>query len=228
MQNVSEIMAKYTKRLKEDPMTENPSQDPVLQQLIQTGQVTDPNSAKGRLMRAAAHLFKTKGYERTTVRELGSAVGIQSGSLFHHFKSKEAILLGVMEETIIINMARMKEALNQQQNSEQRLLALIRCELDSVHTDTGEAMTVLVYEWRSLTADKQSYILKLRDEYETLWLDTIKEGVQENKIQHDPFILRRLLAGAIGWTTTWYRPEGSLSLAELAQQTLKLAIKTEQ
>lgn len=199
--------------------------DAVLRELIDKGRVTDPESAKGRLLRAAAHLFKTKGYERTTVRELGAAVGIQSGSLFHHFKSKEAILLAVMEETIIINMARMHEALDHAADSESRLLALIRCELDSVHTDTGEAMSVLVYEWRSLKEDKQKYILQLRDEYETLWLRTIQEGIQENKIQHDAFILRRLLAGAIGWTTTWYRPDGDLSLEELAKQTLKLAIK---
>lgn len=199
--------------------------DAVLQDLINTGRVTDPESAKGRLLRAAAHLFKTKGYERTTVRELGSAVGIQSGSLFHHFKSKEDILLSVMEETIIINMARMHDALNSAQTSEERLLALIKCELSSVHTDTGEAMSVLVYEWRSLKEEKQKYILQLRDEYEALWLATIQEGINENKIQHDAFILRRLLAGAIGWTTTWYRPDGDLSLDELSKQTLMLALK---
>lgn len=199
--------------------------DAVLDELIQSNRITDPQSAKGRLMRAAAHLFKTKGYERTTVRELGAAVGIQSGSLFHHFKSKEDILLGVMEETIIINMARMHEALSNADNSENSLLALIQCELDSVHTDTGEAMSVLVYEWRSLKQDKQKYILQLRDEYETLWLNTIKQSIAEGKIDQDPFILRRLLAGAIGWTTTWYRPDGDLSLEALAKQTLKLAIK---
>ena len=199
--------------------------DAVLEELIETGRITDPQSAKGRLMRAAAHLFKTKGYERTTVRELGAAVGIQSGSLFHHFKSKEAILLSVMEETIIINMARMHEALNQAQDSQDQLLALIQCELDSVHRDTGEAMSVLVYEWRSLKEDKQKYILQLRDEYETLWLNTIKQGIKDGSITHDAFILRRLLAGAIGWTTTWYRPDGDLSLEALAKQTLLLAVK---
>jgi len=212
-------MAKYSKD-KEISMA-----DAVLDELIQSNRITDPQSAKGRLMRAAAHLFKTKGYERTTVRELGAAVGIQSGSLFHHFKSKEDILLGVMEETIIINMARMHEALSNADNSENSLLALIQCELDSVHTDTGEAMSVLVYEWRSLKQDKQKYILQLRDEYETLWLNTIKQSIAEGKIDQDPFILRRLLAGAIGWTTTWYRPDGDLSLEALAKQTLKLAIK---
>jgi hypothetical protein len=130
-----------------------------------------------------------------------------------------------MEETIIINMARIHDALNSADNSENRLLALIKCELNSVHTDTGEAMSVLVYEWRSLKEDKQKYILQLRDEYETLWLNTIQEGINENRIQHDAFILRRLLAGAIGWTTTWYRPDGDLSLDELSKQTLMLAVR---
>jgi AcrR family transcriptional regulator len=91
-------------------MSETPVTDPVLKQLVDNQYITDPRSAKGKLMRAAAHLFKTRGYERTTVRELGAAVGIQSGSLFHHFKSKDDILLSVMEETIIINMARMDDA----------------------------------------------------------------------------------------------------------------------
>ena len=45
--------------------------------------------ARGKLLQTAAHLFRSKGYERTTVRDLASAVGIQSGSIFHHFKSKD-------------------------------------------------------------------------------------------------------------------------------------------
>ena len=207
------------------PILKEYNVDAVLNELVASGKITDPQSAKGRLMRAAAHLFKTKGYERTTVRELGAAVGIQSGSLFHHFKSKEAILLCVMEETIIINIARMHEALKHADSATGRLLALITCELASIHTDTGEAMGVLVYEWRSLSQDKQKYILQLRDEYESLWLSTIEQGRAEGHIKHDGFILRRLLTGAIGWTTTWYRPDGDLSLEELGKQTLMLAIQ---
>jgi AcrR family transcriptional regulator len=205
--------------------SETPVTDLVLKELIDNQHITDPQSAKGKLMRAAAHLFKNRGYERTTVRELGAAVGIQSGSLFHHFKSKEDILLSVMKETITINMARMLDALSKAPDAKGRLLALIQCEINSVHTDTGEAMSVLVYEWRSLSKDKQPLILNLRDEYEGLWLKTIKEAVETGLIKQDPFILRRLLAGAIGWSSTWYRPEGDLSLEELARQTLLLAIK---
>lgn len=199
--------------------------DLVLKQLIDKQHITDPQSAKGKLMRAAAHLFKTRGYERTTVRELGAAVGIQSGSLFHHFKSKEDILLSVMEETIIINMARMDDALSRASDAKSRLLALIQCEINSVHTDTGEAMSVLVYEWRSLSKERQPLILNLRDKYEALWLSTIEESVAAGLIQQDPFILRRLIAGAIGWSSTWYRPNGDLSIEDLAKNTLMLAIK---
>ena len=50
------------------------------------------NSPRGRLLSAAAHLFRDKGFDRTTVRDIAAAVGIQSGSIFHHFKSKEDIL----------------------------------------------------------------------------------------------------------------------------------------
>jgi AcrR family transcriptional regulator len=206
-------------------MSETLVTDPVLKQLVDNQYITDPRSAKGKLMRAAAHLFKTRGYERTTVRELGAAVGIQSGSLFHHFKSKEDILLSVMKETIIINMARMDDALSKAPDAKSRLLALIQCEINSVHTDTGEAMSVLVYEWRSLSKDKQPLILNLRNQYEALWLSVIKEAADLGLIRLDPFILRRLIAGAIGWSSTWYRTDGDLSLEDLAKNTLLLAIK---
>ena len=136
--------------------------------LIEQGLLTDPTSAKGKLLSQAARLFREKGYERTTVRDLAAAVGIQSGSIFHHFKSKEAILKAVMEEVIVYNTHRMREELAKADSPRDEVLALIRCELEAINGVTGDAMSVLVYEWRSLNADNQQYILKLRDVYETL------------------------------------------------------------
>ena len=137
----------------------------VMQQLVAAGRVTDPESARGKLLQTAAHLFRSKGYERTTVRDLAGAVGIQSGSIFHHFKSKDEILRSVMEETIIYNTALMHAALAEASTLQERVLALIRCELQSIMGGTGEAMGVLVYEWRSRSADGRTYILGLRDTY---------------------------------------------------------------
>ena len=76
----------------------------------------------------------------------------------------------------------------------------------------GEAMAVLVYEWRSLSAEGQASILGLRDIYEQMWLDVLGEARLAGYCQGDPFILRRFLTGALSWTTTWFRPEGPMSL----------------
>ncbi|MDO9619011.1 MAG: TetR/AcrR family transcriptional regulator [Pseudomonas sp.] len=197
----------------------------VMRDLVASGQITDPDSARGKLLQTAAHLFRSKGYERTTVRDLASAVGIQSGSIFHHFKSKDEILRSVMEETIRYNTALMQASLAEATDLRGRVLALIRCELQSIMGGTGEAMAVLVYEWRSLSEPSQQFILELRDSYEQLWLDVLSEARVAGYVKADPFILRRLLTGALSWTNTWFRPEGPMSLDQLAEEALSLVLK---
>ena len=43
------------------------------------------------MVQLAGELFAQKGYRATTVREIADAAGILSGSLYHHFDSKESI-----------------------------------------------------------------------------------------------------------------------------------------
>lgn len=197
----------------------------VMQKLVANGELTDPDSARGKLLQTAAHLFRSKGYERTTVRDLASAVGIQSGSIFHHFKSKDEILRAVMEETILYNTALMRAALADARDPREQVLSLIRCELQSIMGGTGEAMGVLVYEWRSLNADSQAHILRLRDLYEQIWLDVLCAARDAGCFRADPFVLRRFLTGALSWTTTWFRQDGKITLDQLAEEALALVIK---
>lgn len=198
-----------------------------VRRLIDAGLVSDPATPRGKLLQAAAHLFSSRGFDRTTVRDLGAAVGIQSGSIFHHFRSKDDILRAVMEETIHYNLALMRAALVGLDDPRQRLRALIRCELQAILGVSGEAMSVLVYEWRSLSEEGQQMILGLRDIYESLWLDVLQQASDKGLIRIEPFILRRLLTGALSWTITWFRPDGSLTLDELADQTLKMVMTAE-
>ncbi|MGP3789263.1 TetR/AcrR family transcriptional regulator [Pseudomonas sp. B392_1p] len=197
----------------------------VMQELVASGQVTDPESPRGKLLQEAARLFRRKGYERTTVRDLANAVGIQSGSIFHHFKSKEEILRSVMEETVIYNTALLRAALSEASDLRERVLALIRGELQSIMGGTGEAMAVLVYEWRSLSEDGKAQVLALRDQYEQVWLGVLEEARAAGYVQNDPFILRRFLTGALSWTTTWYRPDGPMTLDSLAEEALAMVIR---
>lgn len=193
-----------------------------IRELIDSGLISDPATPRGKLLQAAAHLFSTRGFDRTTVRDLAARVGIQSGSLFHHFKSKDDILRAVMEETIHYNLALMRAALLGLEDPRQRLRALIRCELQAVNGVSGEAMSVLVYEWRSLSREGQQLILGLRQIYESLWLEALQDAFEADIVRVQPAILRRLLTGALSWTITWYSPQGSLTLDELAEQTLKM------
>lgn len=183
------------------------------------------DSPRGRVLRAAAHLFRTQGYERTTVRDLARVVGIQSGSLFHHFRTKEDILCAVMEEGIIYNTARMAEAVEKGKTPREQLRGLILAELDSINGETGDAMAVLVYEWNALSAENQQRFLKMRERYESLWLDVLKAAKEQGLIPHEPFIWRRLIGGSISWTVTWYRSSGPVSIEQLADMTLDMALK---
>jgi len=184
----------------------------------------DPNSARGRLLKQAAHLFREKGYERTTVRDLAAAVGIQSGSIFHHFRTKEDILKAVMTEAILVNTERMRARRDQAASTRDAIETLILCELESINGDTGEAMTVLVYEWRSLSAESREAILRLRDTYENIWLETLQQAHHEGLIRADPFVLRRFLTGALSWTITWYRSDGAMTVQQLARQAMAMLL----
>lgn len=202
----------------EKPVT----QDAILRSLITDNLVSDPAGARGRLLKEAARLFRDKGYERTTVRDLAAAVGIQSGSLFHHFRTKEDILKAVMVETIRLNTALMQAAMDAVDAPRDKLRALIRAELESINGLTGEAMAVLVFEWRSLSEPAREDVLKLRDVYEKLWLDVLTAVRQEGRLQAEPFVVRRMLTGALSWTVTWYRPDGGLSLDGLTDQVVAM------
>ena len=198
------------------------NQDSILRSLVADNLVSDPAGARGRLLHEAAKLFRDKGYERTTVRDLAAAVGIQSGSLFHHFRTKEEILKAVMVETIRLNTALMQAAVDAASTHRDKLQALIRAELESINGQTGEAMAVLVFEWRSLSEESQAYVLELRDIYEQLWLDVLEALRQDGVLAADPFVVRRMLTGALSWTVTWYRPDGGLTLDDLTAQVVAM------
>ena len=73
----------------------------------------DDGNRRGELLRSAARLFRRKGFDATSTRDIAAAVGMQSGSPFYHFKSKGALLYAVMEEG-------MRSAIERQQQVLQR------------------------------------------------------------------------------------------------------------
>ena len=186
--------------------------------------ITDPDSPRGRLLAAAARLFRSKGYDRTTVRDIANEVGILSGSIFHHFRNKDEILRAVMSDCVENLLIRMNLALQGASTPEQRLQAMIRCELESILGEKGNALTVLVFEWRALSEESQRALLDCRHQYERLWQKELKSATDAGLIRKtiDPLVMRRFLGGALYWTTHWFQEGGDYDIDQLTEQAMML------
>src|SRR6059058_2877048 len=66
----------------------------------------DDGNRRRALLVGAARLFRRKGFDATSTRDIAAAVGMQSGSPFYHFRSKGALLFAVMEEGMRAAIAR--------------------------------------------------------------------------------------------------------------------------
>src|SRR4051812_6372832 len=66
---------------------------------------------RAQILRVSAELFAELGYASTTVRNIAERTGLLSGSLYHHFDSKESILEEILREFIDDLVAQIEEQL---------------------------------------------------------------------------------------------------------------------
>lgn len=184
----------------------------------------DPDKPRDRLLAAAAHLFRRQGYAATTVREIGTEVGLLSGSLFHHVRSKEEMLFAVMERVIAAMLADLRAALTAAPDLRARVRALIAVELAYLHGPASDATAVLFHDWRALSGERQAVLLDGRGAYFALWDGVLAEARAAGLTVTEPTLLRQFLHGALAWTSYWYRPDGALDLDALISQALAMVL----
>ena len=168
------------------------------------------------ILQVAAGLFRHRGYERTSVRQIADALGIKSGSLFYHFDSKEEILVAVMEEGIRDVFGAVQAGVANERQLPQRLLAMVRCHLAGLLGPNLDALMVLVYEWRSLSAPAMRRVLEWRNRYEDLWDRELSAAAARRWVDADTLLVRQTVLGALNWTGQWYRADRRLQVDELA------------
>lgn len=174
------------------------------------------------LVRIAARLFVEEGFDRTTVRMLSQAMGIKSGSLFHHFSDKQAILRAVIETGMQHALTLARGSLAEAGCSpEVRLDALARAHLETLLTERN-AHVVALYEWRRLDDASRDHLIHLRDAYESLWQKVVDEALEAGLIHGDRLLVRRFLLGALNWTVRWYDPAGPRSPEALARELIAM------
>ncbi len=179
------------------------------------------------ILRAAASLFRVRGYERTSVRQLADAVGLQSGSLFHHFKSKDEILVGVMEHGVELASSFVLSALEEAKTPVERARTLFRSYLIALLSDEyRDYMTVLLYDFRSLSPEMAQRVQNFRRAVDKRWLAVLKEAIPSANGGPGARVKAGFVLGAMNWALQWFNPKGPMALEELAEQFANLAMVT--
>ena len=194
---------------------------------------SDEVNRRQALIRESARLFREKGYDATTVRDIAAAVGMRSGSPFYHFKNKQEILKAVMEEGLHQGYERSVAALAQATTLQERFRALVRTHYGILHDEGSEFIAVLLYDWRSLPPEYKQDIIDVKDRYDALWQPTLQELLQAGLLgansHRDPAaaddvkMARLMVMGAINFTVTWYKqPDGKRTGGPAAAQAMDL------
>ncbi|HXA46225.1 MAG TPA: TetR/AcrR family transcriptional regulator [Burkholderiaceae bacterium] len=173
------------------------------------------------LIRVSARLFREKGFEGTTIRDIAKEVGMRSGSPFYHFKSKQEILAAVMEEGLVAGLEVTEKIMASPLSPREKFRALVRSHLETVLADGHDFIPVLLYEWRSLSSELQAHIIDLKDRYDQQWQHMLSQLKHAKLIRDDGKVVRLLLLGAINYSAQWYKPGKGLSLDQLADQTVE-------
>lgn len=185
-----------------------------------------PLSRRVELALAAARLFREGGYDRTSVRDIAEVVGMKSGSLFYHFKSKEEMLVEAMGHGIRFVTRHGRDALDGLSDPRQRFVALLRVHMHALLAGEGrDSMFLLFYEWRSLSEDGRAAVIRLRDDYEALWRGVLHDAATAGLVVGDIQILSRFLLGGINWTVQWFDPAGPLDIDQICDRMIAFILR---
>ena len=196
----------------------------------------EDGNRKSDLVAAAAKLFRKKGFDATSTRDIATAVGMRSGSPFYHFKSKGDLLYAVMAEgmrsAIEKQQSTLKNANISLSNSEQtkqearRLLhVLIRHHFEALLGVGSDFIPVMLYEWRSLPPRQRTTIAQLQRDYEAVWLPVLEALFASGQLKCPVKLARLLIFGALNWSVQWFDAKKEASLDDLTEAAMALFIK---
>ena len=196
-----------------------------------TARGSSPSAAPERAEHATgigARLFAEKGYSATTTREISRALGVTNGTFYHHFETKEELLVRICDESLdhMIAAAEAAVAAHRLAGPRAQLEALIRAHLVTMLADHALHMTGLI-ELRALSAEPRAEVERKRDEYKTILATQIgacqAEGIVRTDISAD--LLTLLLLNTLNWTVFWFDPQGTMSPAELGDAIASLFLE---
>ncbi|MGB8652092.1 MAG: TetR/AcrR family transcriptional regulator [Mycobacteriales bacterium] len=179
------------------------------------------------ILERAADLFAKQGVAATTVREIAEAVGILSGSLYHHFASKDdivdAIVSGFMDDLV----TRYDAVLASGTDPASRLVGLVRA---SVATSAEHPHATEIYQndARYLqAADGPTVVRQSARAVRSAWIKVLEEGAAAGVFRDDvPVkVMYPLLRDGLWLTARWFVPTKAYGYDQLAEDYVKVFLE---
>jgi len=177
------------------------------------------------LLRVCARLFREKGFDGTSIRDISRAAEMHSGSPFYHFRSKQEMLVAVMEQGLSEGLRHLEAVAAMRLPPVERFKKLVRTHLETLCGDGHDFIPVMLYDWRSLTPANRRRVIALKDRYDALWQKMTDELQAEGVMPGDAQLARLFTFGVLNWTARWYRGGGRRSLDEIATEAASFLLR---
>jgi AcrR family transcriptional regulator len=159
------------------------------------------------------------------MRDLAREVGVLGSSLYSHIDSKEDLLVEIVERGAALFQSAADSAREPGDTGSERLAKLVRGHIDVVLDHLDEARTFL-YEADALDEAHRQRVVAARDRYEAVFRQALATGVKDGSFRSDvdPKLVAIMVLSILNAVERWYRPDGRLSRAALAEQVLGFAV----
>jgi AcrR family transcriptional regulator len=188
---------------------------------------TASTTRRDELLAIAAKLFAERGFKNTTVRDIADAAGILSGSLYHHFDSKEAMVDELLD-SFQTSLWKEYDAIEASDRTpKEKLVAVVRASFDAIdrnHSEVAIFQTDAVY---LATFDRFAYLHERNVRFRELWTSLLRDGVTAGELRADLDVelVYRFLRDTVWVAVRWYRPGGDLKPHQVADQYLHILLE---
>ncbi|GAB3543812.1 AcrR family transcriptional regulator [Actinopolyspora lacussalsi] len=175
---------------------------------------------RAELLSMAARMFATRGVAATTMREIADEAGILSGSLYHHFDSKEAMVDEILREYLNAQLERFRRVVDAGHDPHTTVGELIHEAFAALHRHRW-AMAVLHNEAGYLAGfDRFGYIDTANRDFERIWVRVLRQGQRTGvfRAELSPRLAHRFIRDSVSAAVRWYNPSGRMSVQGIAEQ----------
>jgi TetR/AcrR family transcriptional regulator, cholesterol catabolism regulator len=169
-----------------------------------------------KILTCATDVFYDKGYEGASMRDLSRTSGMSLAGLYYYFNSKERLLYRIQKHTFTTIVERLRERLEHEDDSEQRvrLFILNHLEYSLAHP---KAMKVLSHEDDVLKDGAGAEIAAIKREYYRICLNLLEHFKRAKRLEFNSRVAVLSLFGMMNWIYTWYNPRVDADAHELAE-----------